>query len=279
MALTITGGKITAATQQPGFSSAAGNTRTYVAIHYPATDTLAKTFSALKPSKCYHIVIDRNGDLHQLASFDRTGAHSGFSDWKGVERLNGHSIAISLQNVGAVQKSGTTFVSEGGMTFAAADVMQARPRLPTSGTGLRFWERFRPAQLDACEAVVRALVATYPTLIDCVGHDEISMGRRDDPGPDFPWARFRPLFPKASGDFGPVKRVKAGGAALRKTHDPGSSAIATLAAGTEVHLRSSVYKEHFTGGKLTSTTKTGIVAVATKGSLDHAGFMEAARLV
>jgi N-acetylmuramoyl-L-alanine amidase len=273
MALIITGHRITAAAHPTGFASSGVNTRRYVVIHYPGTDTLAKTFSALKPSKAYHIVIDRDGSLHQLAPFDRGSAHSGHSDWKGITGLNSNGIAISLQNVGRVRPAGADFKSPGNVIYPAARVGSAKPRLPTSGSATAHWERFTDAQLDACEEVIRVLRATYPTLTDLIGHDEISMGRRDDPGPMFPWDRYRPLFPGAATDFGPALRVKTGGAPLRRSHDPVSGIIANLPAGTKVHLRSSVYRELTTG-----TIKTGIVAVAREGSAAHAGFMEKVRL-
>jgi N-acetylmuramoyl-L-alanine amidase len=274
MPLTITSNRIVQATQQPGFASSGTNTRRYVVIHYPATDTLQKTFNALRPGKAYHIVIDRNGDLHQLAPFDRGSAHSGHSEWKGLQGLNSNGIAVSLQNVGRLKKQGGRFVSESGAVFDPGIVGEARPRLPTSGSAMAFWERFTDGQLNACEEVLKALVATFPTLTDLIGHDEIAMGRRDDPGPLFPWTRFRPLFARAATDFGPVLRVKTGGAPLRKAHDLGSGVIANLPAGTSVHLRSSVFRE----GTPSGTIKTGIVAVARENSIEHAGFMERTRL-
>lgn len=279
MPLTIAGDVITTAKKYTGFASTPGVALDYVAIHYPATDSLSSALKALKSGgKAYHIIIDRDGSLHQLAAFTRKSAHAGYSDWKGKNFLNGHSVAVSLVNAGRLKPSGGSFVSSTGGTYPAAHVADGKPRLPTSGSALGKWEKFSTAQLDACEAVLTALAAAYPSLIDIVGHDEISMGRRDDPGPLFPWDRYRSLFAKAATDFGPVLTVKSGGAPLRKTHDPGSSIISNLAVGTKVHLRSSVYKEHFSGSTLVSTTKTGMVAVALSGSTTHAGFMERSRL-
>jgi hypothetical protein len=83
----------------------------------------------------------------------------------------------------------------------------------------------------------------------------------------------RAHFPAASTDYGPKLRVKSAGADLRKGQSSSFGKVATLPAGTLLHLRSSVYREGLVDGKLTAE-RTGWIAVARENSLDHAGFIE-----
>jgi N-acetylmuramoyl-L-alanine amidase len=272
----IAGHKLDVAQWVDGFKSKSGLELRYVVLHYPATDTLSQTYSALKPGKAYHLLIDRDGSLKQLALLNKVTAHAGYSSWKDSEQLNNFAVAVSLINAGRLKKDGAKYRSDGGATYPQASVGRARPRLPTSGTAEAPWERFTKAQLDACEAVLRALIAAYPTIRDVVGHDEISMGRRDDPGPFLPWSRFYPIFGNRNSDLGPLYSVRdnVAPAPLKKDSSSTSTTIRALRAGERVHLRSYVYREIWKNRKLQKTVKTGWVAVSNPDSLEHAGFMQ-----
>jgi len=63
-------------------------------------------------------------------------------------------------------------------------------------------EPYAEAQLQALEALLQALVARYPSLRQIAGHDQLDLeqvpasddprltvARKRDPGPLFPWAR------------------------------------------------------------------------------------------
>jgi hypothetical protein len=53
-----------------------------------------------------------------------------------------------------------------------------------------YWHTYSEALLTACFAVCRCLVNSYP-INTIVGHEEISPGRKIDPGPAFPLERLR----------------------------------------------------------------------------------------
>jgi len=79
---------------------------------------------------------------------------------------------------------------------------------PKDGCG---WQKFPDAQIEATLRMAQALMATYPTILDIVGHEDIKvawdeedkqvfynndpegdpMTDRQDPGPAFPMADFR----------------------------------------------------------------------------------------
>lgn len=135
-----------------------------------------------------HIVIERDGRIIQCRAFDRTCGHAGRSKWKDpktgriFEFLNACSIGIELANAGD-----------------SADALSWARRQPGTGTiraahrnggPAREWETYPAAQLAACTALARLLVAHY-NLDDVTGHDCVSPARKTDPGPAFPMQQLR----------------------------------------------------------------------------------------
>lgn len=45
--------------------------------------------------------------------------------------------------------------------------------------------KYSDAQYAALREVIAALTDAFPNIIDAVGHDEIAIGRKPDPGPAF----------------------------------------------------------------------------------------------
>lgn len=104
-----------------------------------------------------HVVIRRDGGLTQYVPFTRRAWHAGVSEYCGRTACNDFSIGIELE-----------------------------------GTDERPYEA---AQYTALAALVRALLATHPSLSHerLVGHSDVAPGRKTDPGPAFDWARLRTL--------------------------------------------------------------------------------------
>lgn len=104
-----------------------------------------------KPSKIYQFVAET-----------RRAFHAGVSYWKGATGLNASSIGIEI--VG----KGYTDTPEG-----------------------RVWHDFPKAQMDLVIALTKKIVAEHQIRPDrIVGHSDIAPGRKNDPGPKFPWKRF-----------------------------------------------------------------------------------------
>ena len=134
-----------------------------------------------------HLVIGRDGRIVQLAPFDRVTWHAGRSHWRGVSGLNAHSVGIELDNAGRLERAGGGWQAWFGGGYADEDVMIATHRNETRECG---WHRFTERQLDTALEAAIAIVRAY-RLEDVIGHDDISPGRKSDPGPAFPMTSFR----------------------------------------------------------------------------------------
>lgn len=119
----------------------------------PSAHPYFATIAGLQVSA--HLLIERDGNIIQFASFDARAWHAGASSFEGVANCNDYSIGIELEGT---------------------------DDLP-----------FTDAQYDALQKVTRQLLLTYPKLTPerITGHEHIAPGRKTDPGPAFDWSRFR----------------------------------------------------------------------------------------
>jgi N-acetylmuramoyl-L-alanine amidase len=138
-----------------------------------------------------HVIVGRDGAIWQIVPFNLKARHAGTSRWKGLTSLNQYSIGIEIANYGWLNEQGDgTYKRPGTPRFEAKDVTVAR--MPGS-TQVKGWENYTERQLDAVEHVARSLLGHYATLREILGHEEISPGRKFDPGPAFPLQRFKNL--------------------------------------------------------------------------------------
>jgi len=102
-----------------------------------------------------HAVIRRNGTITQYVPFGMRAWHAGQSQYQGRAGCNDFSVGIELEGTDVIP--------------------------------------YTDAQYESLAALVKALLATYPTLSAAriAGHSDIAPGRKTDPGPAFEWARFR----------------------------------------------------------------------------------------
>ena len=162
----------------------------YLVMHYTAGGSVAGTVGTLTDPNSRasaHIVIGRDGDVTQLVPFNRIAWHAGHSRWHGLRGLNAYSIGIELDNAGRLERQGNEWRSWFGRTYPRAEVTEATHKNESRLTG---WHVFAPAQIEAAIHIGR-LLATHYKLRDVLGHDDISPGRKSDPGPAFPMTSFR----------------------------------------------------------------------------------------
>ncbi len=169
----------------------------FVVIHYTAGPSLESAIGTLTTQRARgnvsaHLVIGPEGEVVQLAPFDRVTWHAGRSRWEhgGVayEGLNEHAVGIELVNAGPLTPlPDGRFRSWWGRRYDADVAVAARHK---HGGPHRFWHRFPEAQVAAATEAARVVAAAYDAL-DVLGHDDIAPGRKTDPGPAFPMARVR----------------------------------------------------------------------------------------
>ena len=102
-----------------------------------------------------HVLIRRDGELHQYVPFTARAWHAGESSYCGRSACNDFSVGIELE---------------------CADNVA-----------------YTDSQYDQLAALVGALRHTYASLRDAeiVGHEHIAPGRKTDPGPAFDWNRLQ----------------------------------------------------------------------------------------
>ena len=99
-----------------------------------------------------HFFIRRQGQLWQLVSCDDRAWHAGVSSFNGQDQCNDFSIGIELEGLD-------------GHTFEAS-------------------------QYETLSTLCAALRDAYP-IEHIAGHEHIAVGRKQDPGPGFDWARLQ----------------------------------------------------------------------------------------
>jgi len=158
----------------------------YLIIHYTANGSLSETIRHFnKPASqvSAHIVIDRDGTVAQCVSFDREAWHCGISRWGDLVGMNPHTIGIELVNWGRLKMRDGKYYA-----WQATEVPESETVwLPRKVDGKSyFWHTYTDEQVHACFDVAAAIVKHYG-LMGILGHDDISPGRKDDPGPAFDW--------------------------------------------------------------------------------------------
>ena len=167
-----------------------GNPDTLI-IHYTAArdaESAAKYLQKPDIKASAHVVIGRNGEIYQIVPFDTISWHAGESSYGGRSGFNNFSIGIEIDNAGVLTKTGNEYVSWFGKKYMQSDVMEGIHRNETQS---RYWHIYTEKQLLVNEEVALLLVNHYKTIKSILGHEEISPGRKQDPGPAFPLDRFR----------------------------------------------------------------------------------------
>lgn len=202
-------------------------------IHYSVTDTVAQAVAALDAAKLgYHILIEKDGKAFQTRPFTQTAAHPGLSNWKAQEGItldasvSRGSVGICLMNKGFDHKSSPH----------KAGKLIYNPDDPS----MQQWEVYPKTQVDACRAIVKDLLETYP-VTDVVGHHDIAIGGKFDPGPLFDLEELKAMV-KETKSLGFKTKVKSNEPLnLRRKADTGSAIIRELPPGTVLHIRAIAY--------------------------------------
>ncbi len=159
-------------------------------MHYTAELSFARTVSWLcdpRANASAHLVIGRDGQIGQLVPFNRRAWHAGKSSWGQLEGLNAYSIGIELVNGGKLKHESGKWLTWYGAVVPANEVFEAVHPQETVAAG---WHTYPQTQIETALKVALALHERYD-FIDVLGHDEVALGRKTDPGPAFAMASFR----------------------------------------------------------------------------------------
>lgn len=189
----------------PNFSSREGMDVTGTVIHFTAdgpewNPVKWLTMEAARASA--HFVIERDGDIFRLVKLSKKAWHAGVSEMLYKDEMESDAgrftIGIELANAGLLHRKDDGFYwqdGRGDLRPYKGPAPQFASLVFDNHTTVRgWWEPFPDAQMDALQELLRHLktIGYGDAAHNLVGHEEIGMplGRKIDPGPLFPWARF-----------------------------------------------------------------------------------------
>jgi N-acetylmuramoyl-L-alanine amidase len=147
------------------FPSLAQNFRQkYLIIHYTALDDEKSIKVLTEQTVSAHYLVNDLDDkeIYQLVDENKRAYHAGISAWRKDKNLNDNSIGIEIVNMG----------------------------FKSDSTGKKLFVPFPDYQFKKVAELAKDIATRYmipPTNI--LGHSDIAPGRKQDPGPDFPWER------------------------------------------------------------------------------------------
>lgn len=162
-----------------------------IIVHFTGGSSLTSSVELMTSSNnkvSAHLVIGRSGSVVQMVPFDKVAWHAGRSEWLGRSKLNRYAIGIELDNAGQLQPNGNgQYLSWYGGSFRDQDVYQGIHRNQQQPT---YWHCYTEAQIMQTFAVCQLLCEHYK-IQAILGHEEVSPGRKVDPGPAFPLDKLR----------------------------------------------------------------------------------------
>ncbi|CAL7962850.1 N-acetylmuramoyl-L-alanine amidase [Gammaproteobacteria bacterium] len=146
----------------------------FIVLHYAVTTTIGQTVNAYYGAGVSaHYTVDKDGTIFQHVEDGNIAYHAGLSYWRGKYSLNWYAKGIEQVNTGS-------------------DVNNKpwkEPRSFKEADG-REWETWSEVQIKSTAELVKSLVEQHNIKSwNIIGHSDCSCGRKDDPGPLFPWKK------------------------------------------------------------------------------------------
>ncbi len=178
-------------TQPAGKVSAGSNVCDLLVFHYTASPSMSSAHNNfLNPTAkvSWHLTIDKDGKVYQLYDFRKITWHAGSSKWmtkkgRSYQGINNYGIGIEMVNAGPLTKVGNEYFDWTKRKVPADQVFVDKNGKP--------WEAYTKAQIETAKALASVITKKYK-CVDIVGHEEISPGRKQDPGPAF-WATLKEI--------------------------------------------------------------------------------------
>lgn len=163
-------------------------------VHWTGGDRIGpahNTFLHPKGGASAHLMIDRDGSIRQYAQFSRRCWHAGKSSWHNRKGVNNFSIGVELVNAGLLRSppgSGKFFTrgrNKREISPKQVRIIDGRP-----------YHTYSREQFNSLRQIMRALHATYG-ITEWVGHQDVSPGRKSDPGPILSFEELAQMFRRA----------------------------------------------------------------------------------
>ena len=127
-----------------------------VVLHYTAMDNVDEVLARLCDAEAEvsaHYLITRAGVIYQLVAESGRAWHAGVGQWGAITDVNSHSIGVELMNSGA-------------------------PDYP----------EYPVVQMRALAGLLHGILARWRIAPKgVIGHSDMAVGRKSDPGPRFDW--------------------------------------------------------------------------------------------
>lgn len=131
-----------------------------IMLHYTAGGTVGALKTLTTPhgeqSVSAHYVVDPEGVVYQLVDESKRAWHAGPGSWNGCDDVNSASIGIEIVNLGHDDKGN---------------------RIP-----------YPEVQIKSVIRLCKAIQSRHD-IQWVIGHSDVGLGRKDDPGEHFPWKR------------------------------------------------------------------------------------------
>jgi N-acetyl-anhydromuramyl-L-alanine amidase AmpD len=160
-----------------------GNIPDGITIHYTASSSVDATIKALRDRDLnYHLIIDRNGKVHQTSSFFFGTWHAGKAIWRG-QSPNYKHLSVALVSWGWITRYGSKYEAWTGHLIPDDEVRCK----PVNGT--EYWHKATDPQQASLMRFLRWAVDCGMDPDKICGHDECAMpaGRKLDPGGVLAW--------------------------------------------------------------------------------------------
>jgi len=200
-----------------------------ILLHYTAGGTAWQRLAGQNSNVSAHFTVDRNGDAYQCGDLDQRLWHAGVSHIAGMTGLNDWYIGIEQANYG--------FWAKDERELPPLEEVKKIGWLPAvhkydavhNPSRVQYWQPYPEALLAKTEAICRWLVQEIPSIKNIHGHDDVSPGRKSDPGPAFPINRYRNILmpddakapPKYRVEVSDFLNVRAGPSASAEKRDWG----------------------------------------------------------
>ncbi|NOQ27658.1 MAG: SH3 domain-containing protein [Bacteroidales bacterium] len=157
-----------------------------IVLHYTGSNKLKADIQTLFYSKkqvSVQFVIDLDGTIHQLMPVNKIAWHAGESRLGNRTWLNKYSIGIEIVNAGFLtEKSDGSFTTWYGDSVKKEDAVLLKHKNESKE---RYWHTYTKNQIESVKELCEVICDEFD-IEHIVGHDEISPGRKQDPGPAFP---------------------------------------------------------------------------------------------